>query len=63
MAPDGKFIENKGDLRISVFKYGDKVIEIVNIYKYLGVWCSSKTNYSLRILHTFFKMRPKQYLQ
>ena len=25
-----------------VFKYGDEVIEIVNTYKYLGVWCSNK---------------------
>ena len=29
-------------LRNCVFKYGDGVIEIVNTYKYLGVWCSNK---------------------
>ena len=29
-------------VRNCVFKYGDKVIEIVNTYKYLGVWCSNK---------------------
>ena len=29
-------------LRNWVFKNGDEVIEIVNTYKYLGVWCSNK---------------------
>ena len=29
-------------LRNCVFKYGDEVSEIVNTYKYLGVWCSNK---------------------
>ena len=32
-------------LRNCVFKYGDEVIEIVNTYKYLGVWCSNKKNF------------------
>ena len=49
MAPDCKFIENKVfiynsayALRNCVFSYGNEDIEIVNIYKYLGVWCSNK---------------------
>ena len=29
-------------LRNCALKYGDEVIEIVNTYKYLGVWCSNK---------------------
>ena len=29
-------------LQNCVFKYGDEVIEIVNTYKYFGVWCSNK---------------------
>ena len=29
-------------LKYCVFKYGDEVIEIVNKYKYIGVWCSNK---------------------